>query len=191
MWFHFRSGMRPRPPNTCSIHTGKLSLHITSTKMIQEWLFSVQSHFTFPASAFWSWGSFSTCFGAQTTLTTGWVQSFDKSKTGPGFWGESVVEVGCPPERAPEGGHPIPLICRGRKRFVRGNFKRGRDEKNEKRKREHSQDYLDRCMDSFLLLGWSWFGRSLVNNKPQASTQESFFAKLRVYWSDKTIFRQL
>ena len=24
-----------------------------------------------PASVFWSWGSFSTCFGAQTTLTTG------------------------------------------------------------------------------------------------------------------------
>merc|ERR1712130_501941 len=43
------SGMRPRPPSTCSIHT---------------------------ASVFSSWGSFSTCFGAQTTLTTGCMDSF-------------------------------------------------------------------------------------------------------------------
>ena len=32
--------------------------------------------------------------------------------------------MGCPPELVPDGGHPIPLICRGRKRFVRGNIKR-------------------------------------------------------------------
>ena len=48
-----------------------------------------------------------------------------------------IVEVGCPPELAPEGGHPIPLICRGRKRFVRGNLKQKRKEaKNEKIEKE-------------------------------------------------------
>ena len=31
-----------------------------------------------------------------------------------------VVEVGCPPELVLDGGHPIPLICRGKKRFVKG-----------------------------------------------------------------------
>ena len=30
---------------------------------------------SFAASPFWSWGWSSTCFGAQTTLTTGWVAS--------------------------------------------------------------------------------------------------------------------
>ena len=67
------------------------------------------------------------------------------------------VEVGCPPELVPDGGHPIPLICRGRKRFVRGNIKRTEKERN-----RAALKYLDRCTDSFLLLGLSWFGRSLV-----------------------------
>ena len=68
--------------------------------------------------------------------------------------------MGCPAEQAPEGGHPIPLICRGRQRFVRGHLKKGKEET----KREQGQGFLDRCMDSFLLLGSSWFGRSLVSN---------------------------
>ena len=68
---HFRSGTRPRPPSICLIHTGQI--------VISWWLF-IQSVFSrimssFAASPFWSWGWSSTCFGAQTTLTTGWVAS--------------------------------------------------------------------------------------------------------------------
>ena len=44
---------------------------------------------SFAASPFWSWGWSSTCFGAQTTLTTGWVASL-KLEVGSYF----IVESG-------------------------------------------------------------------------------------------------
>ena len=53
-----------------------------------------------------------------------------------------------------------PSHMQGQKKICKGKFETR--EKNKKRQKRAALHYLDRCMDSFLLLGSSWFGRSLV-----------------------------
>ena len=148
--------MGPRPPNTCLIHTGITVLaYITSSKIsYQEFL-----------RMFFSSSVNLTLFSSLCLLVLGlvfhllwgtddidnWVSEKSwkiyEARGSIWEWGGHVVEVGCPPERAPEllveGGHPIPLICRDRKRFVRGNFwKQGAKGWKDRQKTEQLQIIL-------------------------------------------------
>ena len=132
MWFHFRSGMRPRPPNTCLIHTGKLSLHLTSSKNIHEMCSRMArfSEFVFQPLPSGPGVGFPPALGHRRHWQLGEWQAWSKWEVISSLRLGLVVEVGCPPERAPEGGHPIPFICRDRKTFVRGNKMEEKERKN-------------------------------------------------------------